>query len=242
MGSWVPMRNNKDQAIKLRLQGNSYSEIGKELNISKSTLSNWLSDIKLPIQIDNAIKLKGKEKSISALVKRNKDQTRIAIIRSELIKNKSEQDILDINNKSLLLIGATLYWGEGYKKAIIRDGKEKIYHMVSFSNTDPEMIKIFIKFLKIICKISDERIKANLHIFEHQDENNIVDYWKNITGIRKENFGKTYFGASISSKRLKPFNQQPYGTIQIRVCDTELFYKIMGWIEGIKKKQYNIDV
>ena len=62
--------------------------------------------------------------------------------RSAEIKKLSKQD--------LLLLGASLYWAEGYKKAIIKNGQERSYHAISFSNSDPAMIKIFIEFLKKI--------------------------------------------------------------------------------------------
>ena len=52
--------------------------------------------------------------------------------------------------------------------------------------------------------------------------------------VDKEKFGKSYYGVSKSSQGKKPFNILPYGTIQIRVNNTELFHRIMGWIDGTK--------
>lgn len=38
---------DKEEAIKLRLQGNSYSQIKSVLKVNKSTLSYWLKDFPL---------------------------------------------------------------------------------------------------------------------------------------------------------------------------------------------------
>ena len=40
-------RKDKEEAIKLRLKGLSYSQIKEKMDLSKSTLSNWLSSYPL---------------------------------------------------------------------------------------------------------------------------------------------------------------------------------------------------
>jgi len=44
----------------------------------------------------------------------------------------------------------------------------------------------------------------------------------------------TTYLVSISSKRKRPFNRLPYGTVQIRINNTQKFHHIMGWIEWMK--------
>jgi len=34
----------------------------------------------------------------------------------------------------------------------------------------------------------------------------------------------------------KAINRLPYGTVQVIVCDTQMFYCIMGFIEGVKEQ------
>lgn len=116
-----------------------------------------------------------------------------------------------------------------------RNGRELTCHSVSFTNSDPEMIKVFLRFLREICEVPESKIQAHLRIYKHLSEAEVIKYWKEITSINQNNFKKSYCGISKSSQNKKPYNRLQYGTIQIRVNDTNLFHKITGWIEGIKE-------
>jgi hypothetical protein len=80
------------------------------------------------------------------------------------------------------------------------------------------------------------KIKASLRLYKHLDEKEMIDFWSKKTGISIENFGKTYYGISKSSSHKRPIDQLPFGTIQIRVSDTALFYRILGWIDALKNQ------
>jgi len=229
------MRKDKNKALKLRLSGKSYNEITKILGIPKSTLSGWFSGLELSEESKKRILERVRKKSLEGLLKRNKNQTALAIKRNTNIQSKASKEIDSISKKNLLFIGTTLYWAEGYKRPIIRNGREVTYHSVSLTNSDPDLIKIYLRFLKEICKVPENKINADIRIFEHQNADNLLKYWEKITGIKKEKFGKIYYGVSKSSLGKRPFNRLQYGTIQIRVNDTKLFHQIMGWVEGIKK-------
>jgi hypothetical protein len=69
------------------------------------------------------------------------------------------------------------------------------------------------------------------------DNNNIskaVDYWSKLTKIKKDNFIKTFvFLKKIPSKKRK-FENLTHGTVHIRINDVKLFFRIIGWIDGLK--------
>ena len=229
------MRTDKAKAIRYRLEGKSYTEIRKLLGkISKSTLSSWLKDVVLSSAAKELLQKRFREKSFQGLLKRNKNQTKLAIQRKEKIRAKAEKEIGKISKDNLFFIGLALYWAEGYKRPIIKNGREATYHPVSITNSDAKLIKIFLKFLIDICGVPQNRIRANLRIFKHLNEIEVLNYWIKETGILKENFTKTYLGISKSSMGKRPFNRLPFGVIQIRIGDTKLFHRIIGWIEGLK--------
>jgi len=232
------MRKDKEKALALRLKGYSYSEINKKLGIPKATLSDWFTGIVLNTKAQKRIQNRVQKKSIDGLIKRNKMQTHLANKRASEIRSSSEKDIKKLSKHDLLLLGASLYWAEGYKRPIVKNGQKRSYHSISFSNSDPSIIKIFIEFLKKILYIPNNKIKANVRIFKHLNEKQVLKYWKKITGLPDENFHKTYYGVSKSSQGKKPFNRLPNGMIQIRVGDTKNFHKIMGWIQGLEQ-QFN---
>ena len=201
----------------------------------KSTLSGWFSHLELSEKAKNRILKRTKKKSLEGLLKRNKNQTVEALKRKIKIQNQASREIKNISQENLFLMGIIIYWTEGYKRAIIKNGREVSYHSVSLTNSDPDLIEIYLKFIREICKIPENKIKADLRIFQHQNENNLINYWAKITKIKKENFGKTYYGVSKSSLGKRPFNRLPYGVIQIRINNTELFHRIIGWINGLRK-------
>lgn len=228
------MRNDRQKAFKLRLGGKSYREIGEVLGVPKSTLSGWFSNLVLSEHIRNKVESRGRKKAIEALIKRNKNQTHLAIARMREIRQNAMQSIKGISPDELMILGSSLYWAEGYKRPIVRNGREVTHHVVSLTNSDPYLVKIFLKFLSEFCEVPETKIKASIRIFQHQNEYELLRYWQKETKILPDNFRKTYYGVSKSSMGKRPFNRLPYGTIQVTVANTRLFHRIMGYIEGIK--------
>ncbi len=223
----------KKEAMKLRLNGRSYNEINKKLGIPKSTLSGWFKDVVLNKEANNRLKRRMKQGSLH-LIKRNKTQTHLAWKRARKAQAEAKKEIGKLSKRDLMLIGVALYWGEGYKKLVVRGGKKRTWHNISFSNTDPGMIRIYIKFLNDILDISTENVKARMRLFEHINESRALNYWIKSTGLLKSNFQKTTYAVSISSQRRLPFNRLPYGTLCVEVANTNKFHRILGLIEGMK--------
>lgn len=231
------MRKDKQTAMRLRLQGKSYTEIQGELGgISKSTLSLWFKDMLLSDAARERLEKRQQANSTAGLLKRNKRQTAIAIARRKSILGTSQKQIENLSRNELLLIGAALYWAEGHKRPIMKNGRELTSHHVSMTNADPKILNMFLRFITEICDISREEVKVGVRIFQHLNEEVVLDYWSKTLSIPRANFNKTYLGISKSSQGKRPFNRLPYGVVQLRIYNTDLFHKIMGWIEGMKNK------
>lgn len=205
------------------------------LSIPKSTLSGWFSNLVLSEEARQRILERGKKKAIDALLKRNTNQTAKALKRALQIRNQAAREVQSLSQNELLILGAGLYWAEGYKRPVVRNGRERTFHVVSITNSDPLLIKAFIKFLREYCNVPPDRIKANIRIYKHLNERELKKFWRKITGIPEHNFHKTYYGVSRSSSGVRPYNRLPYGVIQIVVSDTKLFHRIIGYIEGVKR-------
>jgi hypothetical protein len=229
------MRNDKNKALKLRLQGKSYNEITKTLGVPKSTLSEWFTNLVLSKEASERLKTRAYHGSVTALVKRNKLQTHLAKQRAFSVRNNALKEIGQISKRDLFILGIGLYWAEGYKRPIIKNGVERSYHPVSLSNSDPKLVMVFLKFLREICKIDESKITAGLRIYQHHNPEYLLNFWSELTKIPKGKFQKFYYGISKSSLGKRPFNVLPYGTIQIRIANTELYHNIMGWIDGLAK-------
>ncbi len=221
----------KSKAIDLRLMGYSYGHIIKTLNLkSKGTLSAWFKNIVLSEQS----KLKLANNNLLAtkrgLHRFNKDRSKKIKGENEYLYNSGVALIpVDINDRDLLLIGTSLYWGEGTKA-----GEGKSTAKFSFANSDPEMIKVCMRFLRETLLIDERKIRGGIHIYPDTDVAKARNFWSSITGISKEKF---YIITQVSraSKYLKG-NRLQYGTVHIQVNNRLIFYKVKGMITGLIKQ------
>lgn len=221
------MRKDKNFAIRLRKQGKSYNEIANILKAPKSTLSLWLRNVKMSPKIERKFWNETRKKWAQSITNFNKKQAKAARERAEKSQKIAAKHIGSLSSRELLLVGAALYWAEGYKKS---------RWTLQFSNSDPAMIKLIIKFFKKICNIPHEKIKAIVQIHPNITSENAIHYWSKISGIPKTQFAKSYSRLTPSSKQKRPFNTLPYGTLRIGVYDVQITNKVKGWIRGISQK------
>ena len=223
MGSNIHLKN---RAISLRRKGKSYNNIRKILGLkSKGTLSHWFKNIKLS------------KKSIELLNKNNKLAYKRGLFianknRKIKIENENKKAFIDgqgyiqsISKKELLLIGAVLYWGEGTKS-------ERSAVSLNFSNSDPLMILVYMRFIREILKIPEERIRAGIHIYPSISSDEAKKFWSKTTKLPENRF---YIITQVSraSQNKRPFNILPYGTLAVKINSRQQFYKVKGMIKGI---------
>ncbi len=132
---------------------------------------------------------------------------------------------LSIKEKKLFIAGIMLYWAEGSKWS-----GEKI---VDFANSDSEMVKIFLMFLRKICGISESKLRIYLYCYEGQDIDKLISHWSKLTGISKEKFSKPYI--KKSSKSIAK-NKMLNGLVHIRYGDKKLLNLIRSWIKEISSE------
>ncbi|MEK7589489.1 MAG: hypothetical protein AAB479_02595 [Patescibacteria group bacterium] len=222
-----PRRDYK-AALTLRLQGKTYGEIRDLFKIPKSTLSTWFKEIKLSSQAKLLLAQKTRNGYLE-LVKFNKQRTIKIEEENQSIRKKHESFVGKLSDRELMIVGAMLYWGEGYKNF----GKKSYVHLC-LANSDPELIKIFIVFLNKFMDIKPEDIKPQVLIYPNMNPREAVSYWNKVSGIPSSNF-RCYIALSRASQRKRPRNLLPYGTLQLRVNSRQQFFKIRGLIDGVIK-------
>lgn len=228
------MREEKEAAITLRKKGKSYSQIQAMLHVPKSTLSYWLRDIPMEKSLHQKISQRASEKSTKALIERNKHQTVLAHERAEQIRKIAKQETVSLLGDKLFVAGVSLYWAEGYK----RGASGSKWKCVDFTNADPEMVALMMSFFRKFCDIKEDKLKVQLLAHPNVDMDVAVSYWSDVTGIPKKQFIKTCTSLSIRSSQ-KRKNSLTYGTVHIRVYDVKLFFRIIGWIDGLKEQFLN---
>lgn len=164
----------KFQAVQLRKSGCSYFEIIRHLNIAKSTASVWLRDVKLGKSAKEKIKCKHKNGGAKGnTVYRIMCDQRKSKLRNKVFMIMHSIKFEDHFEKVLC---ALLYWAEG----------EKGTHRIAFTNSDPEMIKVFLFFFRRSFKIQEDKLYAQLHLHSYHRKTHQVQYWSSITCIPVE--------------------------------------------------------
>lgn len=126
--------------------------------------------------------------------------------------------------RELKFIGIALYWAEGYKSLACKG--------VEFTNTDPAMIRLMMRWFREICNVKESQFRIRLQLHNGEGIERIKNYWAEITEVPISQFTKAYIKVSPTSKK-KVGNLIPYGTCSIRISDILLITKIKGWIKGL---------
>lgn len=217
-------------AIKLRWQGYSYSEIAKNISVSKSTLSLWLRDIVLSDisrkRINDRMRA-GQPYGANA-------QKRLRIERTKSIKLAARHEISSVSRAQMMLVGVALYWAEGSKQK-----ENNPSQLVSFNNSDPQMIQVYLKWLTDCLGITKNRIAFEIYSHENirNKEREVIKHWSNITGYPKRCFVKIRYKKNKRSGYRKNKGENYHGLLRVTVRkSTDLNRKISGWIEGMHRK------
>lgn len=170
-------RKDKEIAIKMRLKGASYSQIKEKLIVSKSTLNYWLSEY--PLSDERIRELRDNnpkriENYRNTMRKKRED-------RLEKVYEKVRKDISKLSKREIFIGGLFLYWGEG--------SKSMNYENV-LSNTDPAMLKFYIKWLELI-GVPKSKMRPRLQLYSDMNVKKEEKYWVKELNIPKSQFKKT---------------------------------------------------
>lgn len=211
----------KQTAISMRQKGASLNEIVEVLGVAKSSVSLWVRNVALSRDQTNRLNRNGF--SVSVIEKRRTTRLANEDKKRHIAMAIAGNDITKITQDDLKLLGTALYWAEGGKTG----------NIVRLSNSDPAMVRVMMRFFRQICLVNESKFRVQIHTHSHLNTKNAEGYWSGVTGIPLAQFYKTYAKPSIASLHKK--DSLPYGTVEIYVCDTQLFLRIKGWTEKIKK-------
>jgi hypothetical protein len=167
----------KSEAIKMRENGISIREVEKRLKIPRSTLSGWFKNIKLTedqkIKLDKNWRNALNQARGKAILWHNKQkEMRIIEAQNEALETLSK---IDINDKYILELAlAMLYLGEGAKT-----------QTTSMANSNPLIVKFFIKSLEKVFRVDKNSLKFELHLRSNQNEIEAIKYWSKELGVNK---------------------------------------------------------
>jgi transcriptional regulator with XRE-family HTH domain len=229
---WTARPNAKDdlreRAVALRLDGRSYREITELLGVSKSTLSSWLCDV--PLTAEQREALAGRQRDA---IERRAESVRAArVAKQERIKSQARAQVSALSDRELFVAGVVAYWAEGAKDKPWRRSER-----VRFMNSDPDLIRLFLRWLELI-GIERDRLTWRVNIHESADAAAAVRYWSEAVRVPTERF------APVTLKRHNPRTNRNnladgyHGCLQVTVRrSTDLYRQIEGWWAGIAGRE-----
>jgi hypothetical protein len=168
-----------EEIKELRKQGFSINELVERFSIPKTTIWHHIHNISL-------------SKEQSALLRSRQGGGAIHKEKRWELSREYAKELLKSSDREMVIILVMLYWAEGSKGSC------------NFVNSDGRMIQVYLKILRNVLDISEERIKPTMRIFSGMNEKECLDYWSKITKIPKKHFsirfndggtrGKTRYG------------------------------------------------
>lgn len=208
-------REVREKARELRATGHAVHDIAKLLNVSKSSVSIWVRDI---ILTDAQIEHLKKTKARYGAQNKGAQTNRAKFL--EVRKQYQEQGrIAARQGRPLHMAGCMLYWAEGAKQK----------NDVLFVNSDPNMMLMFMRFLREELHVSDEECAIRIHCHSQDRDVQIAaeTYWLNLLRLSRSCLRKTiYKQGSVIRK-----NILENGVCGIRVHRSELMQHIYGAIQ-----------
>lgn len=223
---WTRRPNAKDdlreKARELRLQGWTYDRIQVELGCSKSSISLWVRDLPKPER-------RRTPEEASAIAKRGWEATlRLREEERQRTRRQAMLAVSELTDRELFLVGVGLYWAEG--------AKSKPYsrrERVTFVNSDPDMITVFLAWLSLL-RVDPSRLRFAVQIHETADVAAAEAFWAGHVGIDTTDLLKTTLKRHNPRTNRKNTSGTYNGCLRVDVRDgADLYRRIEGWWCGI---------
>ena len=220
----------REQARRLRgEQGLAIKEIARLVGVSVSSVSLWVRDVPLTAEQEAALNARNPVRNGQRLGTENNSRRcrELRVAAQEDGRGRARAGDPDY------IAGCMLYWAEGSKR---RNG-------VTFTNADPDVVDVFLRFLRTSYGVTDDRVSLSVNCFLQNGltVDAIQDWWLDRLQLSAYCLRTPAINrVSSASKRLKG-HILPYGTARLTVHSTFIVQSIYGAIQehaGIDRPEW----
>lgn len=215
------------KVLTLRHRGFGINEISRKLRIRKNTVSDWCYKLQLTEKQKECLRKRSKERALLNHHKAMVLRRRVNLDKRLLIETEEAGKIGELNGRELFLTGVALYWAEGFKN--LRAGT------LGFSNSDPNLIKFYLHWLRrsLGVRPADISFRLTVNSAFRKRVKKLEDDWSKILKIPPRQFTQPSF-QKTAQKRSHPTDKQYHGVLRVCVRKSSLLLKKMrGWIQGL---------
>jgi transcriptional regulator with XRE-family HTH domain len=203
-----------------RDEGRSIKEIAAVVGVSVSSVSLWVRDIELTSSqlADLQRRNPAFNRQLQAW-RANADRAR-----ERRLRYQHAGRALARHNDAAHAAGTMLYWAEGDKGT---------KNTARISNSDPEVLRYFLAFLRKYFGVGDERMRVACNLFADHVERQweIEQFWLDVLGLPRSCLRKSTVNVYSKHSQKKRRNKLPYGTCRLAVHDTSIVQSIFGSIQ-----------
>jgi transcriptional regulator with XRE-family HTH domain len=227
--SWTLRPNAKDdlrsKARQLRSQGWTYNSIAAALGVSKSSVSLWVRDLPSPERLGYEA---SRQRQAAGVAKYWAQERQLREAARVAVSTAAANQIGELTDREILIAGAIAYLCEGAKNKPYRRSDH-----VDFINSDPRMIKLFLRFL-YTAGISRARLVFTVSIHESADVEQAEKYWQEVTGADDTQFSRSLIKRHNPRTVRKNTGAEYRGCLRVQVRRSiSLYRQIEGWASAV---------
>ena len=217
----------RSEARELRHLGLSLGEISCKMALPKNTISGWVQDAEL----SQEQKLRLKTKEIISIYKARKLATKAckkkaSDKRSKILTESTKYSKLPYHDENIgRIVCAILYLCEG--------SKHPATDFVSFGNSDPGLIKLFLRLLRNNFDIDESKFRCRVMHRADQNPYELMAFWSEATNIPLTKFYRSYFDKRTKNKPTQKLGYK--GVCAVYYLNSLLQYRLQSIGEEIIK-------
>jgi hypothetical protein len=195
----------------------SMKAIAAEVGASLSSVSRWVRDVELTDEQRTTLELRAFNGQVKGRAVNSAIRRRVRLLAQEEGRHLAQR------REVLHVAGCMLYWAEGSKDR----------NQIRFTNSDPEMAKFFVKFLRAYFNLGDTDIKITCNLFADHvaRQREIEQVWLDALHLPRASLCKSTVNVYSKYSKKKRVNKLPYGTCRVVVSRTRIVQSIFGSIQ-----------
>ncbi len=205
-GKW----RERERARELRAQAWTLQAIADELGVAKGSVSVWVRDVDFTPAPRNRGHATQRPHPLHLAKLAEIDQCR----------QEADRLVGEVSDRDLLMFALALYAGEGSK----RDGS------VVFANSDPQLVKVFLRWFRSEFDIDESRLRLRLYLHADLDLAAAQRHWSLVTGIPVEQFNQPYRAVADATRR---HNRHEFGCVGVVLHSKAVHRRVMALIEAV---------
>jgi hypothetical protein len=188
-----------------REEGASIKDITRRVGVSVSSVSLWVRDIELSAEQHAVLAAR----NVAYNRQMSGTWKQAATRRAERVEYQEHGRAIARFGDPLFAAGCMLYWAEGARAR----------NCIKFTNSDPEMVRFFVRFLRDRFEVDDDAFAVTCNLFaDHLERQHEIErFWLDITRLPESCLRKSSVNVYSKYSQKKRQNKLPYGTCRITV-------------------------